>query len=202
MCLFQSICIVIYMSLIYIGHENNVLITTGNSTFESVEHQKESVEKIINDIRKKFANIENNIGDFHTLSAPEVGVTGYFCAPIDGVVSFEKISVLEPWNKTSTDYYIRDGLLFFIFRTTEDTGPTEKIKTIEERYYFHNGKIIRYLTKSAYTDNNYINMSTIANKDMTGKTTNLAEKAAEHIKNVEDIIGNLEFLLDSEEERD
>ena len=137
----------------------------------------QSVEDEINTIRKWYGKVEGKLTNCQVVELsdwvddedysgymPEI--TGYYDKDLDQFIKIVEIGYAD-WHEITKMYYLNNGELFFIFMkgyyagemyTAEELGISEEefwqmggeaknLDAFEERIYFSNEKIIRYLIK-------------------------------------------------------
>jgi len=112
-------------------------------------------EELVLDIRAKFADINNNIKsyeiskiDFYGRSSEGGELTGYFK---NGDLMKMVLKLDGEGGKVREEYYLVDGKLFFVFTQNylyngNVFGAATKVQSVaENRYYFYNDKLFRWL---------------------------------------------------------
>ena len=130
----------------------------------------QTTDSMINDIRIKYKNIRDNFSTYDTTMAELWGEStdgGQAVAYYDGeAIKLIEVTWFGEMGKRKIEYYFDNGQLFFAFnaeydynrpmywdeKTAKEYEDNEvfddsKTKIKENRYYFNNGRLIRWLAK-------------------------------------------------------
>jgi hypothetical protein len=161
----------------------------------------QTTDSIIKDIRAKYKNIRDNFSTYDTTTAEILGEStegGQAVAFYDGdAIKLIKVTWFGEMGKRKTEYYFDNGQLFFAFdavyeynrpiywdeKVAKEYGDSEvfddsKTKIIENRYYFNDGQLIRWLDK----DKEEVDIKTDASSSMGNELIEHSEKMKEKLK--------------------
>ena len=109
-------------------------------------------------IASTYAQIEkeHEAWPHYTLSKTDTEGGGYvlerhvWISPENDKFSKAKVHDASEHGETTTEYYLRDGQLIFVFKKTSDTPilPDAKTSVLEQRLYFNKEMLIHALGKS------------------------------------------------------
>ena len=137
--------------------ENNAKNDTSKDTGSEPKTEKEFLndDEIISDIRKKFGEINQNTASYKTKSMEMMGESAEG-GELKGYYQNEELkkvvaSYFGEMGKSIEEYYFSEDNVFFVFTQQYsydkpiyvEGSKVEKID--EDRYYFHNSKLVRWL---------------------------------------------------------
>ena len=138
-------------------NENNAKNDTSKDTGSEPKTEKEFLndDEIISDIRKKFGEINQNTASYKTKSMEMMGESAEG-GELKGYYQNEELkkvvaSYFGEMGKSIEEYYFSEDNVFFVFTQQYsydkpiyvEGSKVEKID--EDRYYFHNSKLVRWL---------------------------------------------------------
>ena len=110
------------------------------------------VRESISSIRERYAAINKNLAKYRVVKKELSGFSaegGELVAYFDGASVVKVVAThLGETGRSSEEFYYRGGELIFVFyrRETYDAPLSGKVsKTAEERFYFADGRLIRWL---------------------------------------------------------
>lgn len=161
----------------------------------------QTTDSIIIDIRAKYKNIRDNYSTYDTTTVKIWGEStdgGQAVAYYDGeAIKLIEVTWFGEMGKRKIEYYFDNGQLFFAFnaeyeynrpiyldeKTAKEYGDNEafdysKTKIKEDRYYFNNGRLIRWLDN----DRKEVDIETDASLSVGNGLIEHSEKMKEKLK--------------------
>ncbi len=151
----------------------------GNST--TPNNSTTNIDEQIKAIKQEFKRIEEGIEDFLVIKKSEEEEEEM--EPTDFKAYYEEGNKLVKLTAEfalghgaeETDYYYKDGELFFVYQKQYSEASIQGPFTfLEHRTYFHKGKVIRVLKKEFSTkDTGEVDLTKVPNKDITNELESL-----------------------------
>lgn len=140
------------------SNEKNPKSNSSKETKLESEIEKESVkneEEIISDIRQKFKEINQNTASYQAKNIELMGesteggkLTSYYQ---NKALKKVVVSYFGEMGKSIEEYYFSENNVFFVFTQEYSydkpihVKDSRVVKVEEDRYYFHNSKLVRWL---------------------------------------------------------